>query len=78
MEADIWDEPLMMELSQAMTDASICGLGQAAPNPVKSVFRYFRHELKPAGPPPAASKVQAQDAAQPRRSWLDKLTGKKS
>jgi formate dehydrogenase len=34
-----------MELSQAMTDASICGLGQAAPNPIKSVFRYFREEL---------------------------------
>ncbi len=47
MEADEWDEPLMMELSQAMTDASICGLGQAAPNPIKSVFRYFRDELKP-------------------------------
>jgi formate dehydrogenase beta subunit len=48
MEADTWDEPLMMELSQAMTDASICGLGQAAPNPIKSVFRYFRDEVKPA------------------------------
>jgi hypothetical protein len=48
MQADNWDEPLMMELAQAMTDASICGLGQAAPNPIKSVFRYFRDELKPA------------------------------
>jgi formate dehydrogenase beta subunit len=48
MEADAWDEPLMMELSQTMTDASICGLGQAAPNPIKSVFRYFRDELDPA------------------------------
>jgi NADH:ubiquinone oxidoreductase subunit F (NADH-binding)/NADH:ubiquinone oxidoreductase subunit E len=48
MEADVWDEPLMMELSQTMTDASICGLGQAAPNPIKSVFRYFRDELEPA------------------------------
>jgi formate dehydrogenase len=46
MEADSWDEPLMMELSQAMLDASICGLGQAAPNPIKSVFRYFRDELE--------------------------------
>lgn len=45
MEADVWDEPLLTELAQAMTDASICGLGQAAPNPVRSVFRYFRDEL---------------------------------
>jgi formate dehydrogenase beta subunit len=49
MEADVWDEPLMMDLSQTMTDASICGLGQAAPNPIKSVFRYFRDELDPGG-----------------------------
>ncbi len=47
LQADNWDEPLLMELSQAMTDASICGLGQAAPNPIKSVFRYFREELRP-------------------------------
>ena len=46
LEAGRWDEPLLMELSQAMTDASICGLGQAAPNPIKSVFRYFREELE--------------------------------
>jgi formate dehydrogenase len=78
MEADVWDEPLMMELSQAMTDASICGLGQAAPNPIKSVFRYFRHELEHAGPAPNASHAGTDNAAQPRRSWLDKLTGKKS
>lgn len=46
MEAGDWDEPLLKELSDAMTDASICGLGQAAPNPIKSVFRYFREELE--------------------------------
>jgi formate dehydrogenase len=40
-----WDEPLLQELSQAMMDASICGLGQAAPNPVLSVLKYFRHEV---------------------------------
>jgi formate dehydrogenase len=47
MQPGIWDEALLMELSQAMSDASICGLGQAAPNPIKSVFRYFRDELQP-------------------------------
>jgi formate dehydrogenase len=40
-----WDRPLLEELSQAMMDASICGLGQAAPNPVLSVFRYFPEEI---------------------------------
>jgi len=42
MEADSWDEPLLRELSQAMRDASICGLGQAAPNPLLSVLNHFK------------------------------------
>jgi formate dehydrogenase beta subunit len=41
MEQPVWDEGLMTELGAAMRDASICGLGQAAPNPVLSVLRYF-------------------------------------
>ncbi|NHZ60792.1 NADH-ubiquinone oxidoreductase-F iron-sulfur binding region domain-containing protein [Massilia genomosp. 1] len=40
-----WDTPLLAELSQVMRDASICGLGQAAPNPVDCVVKYFSHEL---------------------------------
>jgi formate dehydrogenase len=40
-----WNEPLLRELSQAMTDASICGLGQAAPNPIRSVLTHFRKEV---------------------------------
>ena len=40
-----WNGPLLQELSQAMADASICGLGQAAPNPVLSVLKYFRSEV---------------------------------
>ena len=40
-----WNLPLLGELSQAMSDASICGLGQAAPNPLKSVVRFFPQEL---------------------------------
>jgi NADH:ubiquinone oxidoreductase subunit F (NADH-binding)/NADH:ubiquinone oxidoreductase subunit E len=40
-----WDEALLNELSTAMRDASICGLGQAAPNPLQSVFKYFRDDL---------------------------------
>ena len=41
MEEKRWDAPLLQELSQAMMDASICGLGQAAPNPVLTVLKYF-------------------------------------
>ena len=40
-----WDNALLGELSQVMRDASICGLGQAAPNPVDCVVKYFPHEL---------------------------------
>jgi formate dehydrogenase len=40
-----WDQPLLQELSQAMMDASICGLGQAAPNPMLSVMKYFPREV---------------------------------
>jgi formate dehydrogenase beta subunit len=40
-----WDQALLQELSQVMIDASICGLGQAAPNPVLSVLKYFPDEL---------------------------------
>jgi len=41
-----WDQNLMEELSQVMVDASICGLGQAAPNPLRCVIKYFPEELK--------------------------------
>jgi len=45
-----WNEALLNELSAAMRDASICGLGQAAPNPLTSVLKYFRDDLgKPLG-----------------------------
>ena len=40
-----WDLPLLEELSRVMRDASICGLGQAAPNPVDCVVKYFPQEL---------------------------------
>ena len=45
MEKAKWDQPLLKELSQAMMDASICGLGQAAPNPMLSVMKYFPKEI---------------------------------
>jgi len=45
MERPRWDEKLLDELSAALRDASICGLGQAAANPLQSVFKYFREDL---------------------------------
>jgi formate dehydrogenase len=50
MQSGPWDKALLTELSDAMRDASICGLGQAAPNPLLSVLRYFPEDLsKPLG-----------------------------
>jgi formate dehydrogenase len=45
MQQPRWDGPLLDELARAMTDASICGLGQAAMNPLKSAFKFFREDL---------------------------------
>ncbi len=45
MEKKSWDQGLLEELSGAMADASICGLGQAAPNPIRCVMKYFPKEV---------------------------------
>lgn len=45
MQADRWDQPLLEELSQSMVDASICGLGQAAPNPIRLTMKHFPEEI---------------------------------
>jgi formate dehydrogenase beta subunit len=45
MDQPKWDLATLADLSQVMRDASICGLGQAAPNPVDCVIKYFPHEL---------------------------------
>ena len=45
MEAKVWDNDTLEDLSIVMTDASICGLGQAAPNPLRCVQKYFAHEV---------------------------------
>src|SRR5215472_6643669 len=46
MERRRWDAPLLQELSRAMMDSSICGLGQAAPNPILTVLKYFPGEVE--------------------------------
>jgi formate dehydrogenase len=45
MDRPRWDEALLQELSTVMRDASICGLGQAAANPLLSVLKHFRNEV---------------------------------
>ena len=45
MESTVWDNATLEDLNVVMTDASICGLGQAAPNPVRCVQKYFAHEV---------------------------------
>ncbi|NDR55046.1 NAD(P)H-dependent oxidoreductase subunit E [Aliiruegeria sabulilitoris] len=45
MQAEKWDRELLEELSEVMVDASICGLGQAAPNPIRLVMKHFPEEV---------------------------------
>ena len=45
MTAKVWDNNTLNDLNQVMVDASICGLGQAAPNPVRCVQQYFSQEV---------------------------------
>ncbi len=45
MQANRWDQATLEDLSTVMVDASICGLGQAAPNPIRCVQKYFPHEI---------------------------------
>lgn len=63
MEADNWDQDLLQELCDTMADASICGLGQAAPNPIRLTIRHFADELGD----PAAARPRAVTAA--NRLW---------
>jgi formate dehydrogenase len=48
MQQPVWNRALLDELGQAMRDASICGLGQAASNPLTSVIKYFPDEFRDA------------------------------
>jgi len=65
MDAPVWDHATLEDLNIVMTDASICGLGQAAPNPVRSVQKYFSQEvaMSDAGPPQGASTPSGGSAA---------------
>ena len=45
MQAKTWDQETLEDLATVMVDASICGLGQAAPNPIRCIHKYFPHEI---------------------------------
>jgi len=59
MKAPEWNAGLLTELGRAMMDASICGLGQAAPNPMQSVLRFFAREVGAPTTEPAAKEETA-------------------
>ena len=48
MQAAVWDAQTLEDLAEVMGDASICGLGQAAPNPIRCIQKYFPHEVSEA------------------------------
>jgi formate dehydrogenase len=48
MQAPVWDAQTLEDLAEVMGDASICGLGQAAPNPIRSIQKYFASEVSEA------------------------------
>ena len=49
MQAPVWDAKTLEDLAEVMGDASICGLGQAAPNPIRSIQKYFPDEVSETG-----------------------------
>jgi len=65
MQADTWDASLLEDLSVVMTDASICGLGQAAPNPIRLVLKHFAHEVGSTDRAPATTGYGTDTPAAP-------------
>jgi formate dehydrogenase len=57
MAEPVWDTATLQDLAAVMTDASICGLGQAAPNPLSCVLTYFAHEVGLSARTPAAGET---------------------
>ena len=45
MQVENWDQELLSDLCDVMADASICGLGQAAPNPIRLTIKHFSEEI---------------------------------
>ena len=80
MERPAWDEPLLTELSAAMRDASICGLGQAAPNPLLSVLQLLpggpRDDRRPERPTTPRRRLHARRPRGRRPARRDDLAGR--
>ena len=72
MLAPVWDAATLDDLAQVMGDASICGLGQAAPNPIRSMHKYFPHEVGeapwPGNLPTPAEPMVTEHAAHAEKS----------
>jgi NADH:ubiquinone oxidoreductase subunit F (NADH-binding) len=68
MQAPVWDRDTLLDLATVMGDASICGLGQAAPNPIRCVLQYFAHEVDGASTSMAASHASARPSLREPRS----------
>jgi formate dehydrogenase len=66
MSQPIWDAEALNDLAQVMRDASICGLGQAAPNPLVSVMKYFPDEVSARGAPGRLAPAGAPAPEMPR------------
>ena len=78
MEKPVWNRELLDELSQAMRDASICGLGQAASNPLTSVIKYFPDEFLPRKLRNDQDPVRARRQAGRGHQRRDHLAGRKT
>ena len=64
MKGGDWDTELLGDIGQVMADASICGLGQAASNPIKSVIKYFPEDLAKGRP----NRPRRSETGQPHRA----------
>ncbi|MEY4073397.1 MAG: hypothetical protein RJA29_754 [Pseudomonadota bacterium] len=62
MQAPVWDPDTLLDLATVMGDASICGLGQAAPNPIRCVLQYFPHEVDGSANPVSMALSVGQPA----------------
>ncbi|MFZ9468436.1 MAG: NAD(P)H-dependent oxidoreductase subunit E [Limnohabitans sp.] len=62
MQAPVWDPDTLLDLATVMGDASICGLGQAAPNPIRCVLQYFAHEVDGSANPVSMAPSVGQPA----------------
>ena len=70
MEAETWDADTLDDLAFVMADASICGLGQAAPNPIRCMHKFFPHEVGEGPWPGDLPKPRGKGARTERKAPL--------